>query len=377
MRCDLSMQLVENSVRPLLSDGSKILRGLFAEIGTRNQNDRIYPSEVYEPAYEKLIPKIKEKRLLGELDHPIDYDEVRLSNVSHAIIECEIVEKDGVKQIQGAVELLDTPPGLVAQALVKAGIPLGISSRGIGSTVSSSEGDRVTDLQLITYDLVAEPSFANAILSPDKSDELSDSLKYIESKLPLRESVESQPVRDMIHTIRESLINRKTDPKEEINIQEVELESLRNLVESTRKTLKSDTKTMIESRREIKELRENLREAEERCKNLSRNMHRLQDAYNALKESSPTDDLINQLNEEIILLQKQLAVEKRGMSYNKVSELLEGATTCEEIENRLDSLSSIGKKRQTKLMIDKNTLTEGTISKENKLSKLATIVSNV
>ena len=200
----INLQLVENSVRPLSSQGEKILSGLFAEMGTFNQNGRSYPDDIYMQAYEELIPKIKEKRLLGELDHPMDYDEVRLSNVSHAITECEVIEDGGIKKVYGSVELLDTPAGLIAQSLVKAGIPLGISSRGLGATRQVRDGVEVTSLKLITYDLVAEPSFANAILSPDKSKELSDSLHYIESKLPLNESMETKSVRDMIHRIRES-----------------------------------------------------------------------------------------------------------------------------------------------------------------------------
>lgn len=371
------MQLMENSGRPLLAQDEKILSGLFAELGTLNQNGRRYPEDIYEQAYEELIPKIKEKRLLGELDHPIDYDEVRLSNVSHAITECELIEDEGVKKVYGTIELLDTPAGLIAQALVKAGINLGISSRGVGATRQVRDGVEVTQLKLITYDLVADPSFANAVLTPDKSQELSDSLHYIESKLPLNESVETESIRNKIHSIRESLIDKKTNPVEEVDINKVEIDSLRNLLESAQSTVKSDTQMMIESRTQIKELREKLKESEVRYKKLLQNMFKLQDSYNRLKESSLTDEQATELNESILDLKKQLAVEKRGMSFSRVSELLEGATTEEEIEDRLDSLASLGRTRQTKLLIDKGTLTEGTSLKERKLTGLASIVSRV
>ena len=371
------MQLVENSVRPLLAQDGKSLSGLFAELGTLNQNGRRYPEDIYEQAYEELIPKIKEKRLLGELDHPIDYDEVRLSNVSHAITECVISEdEDGIKKIYGTVELLDTPAGLIAQSLVKAGIPLGISSRGIGATRQVRDGVEVTQLKLITYDLVAEPSFSNAILSPDKSHELSDSLHYIESKLPLNESVETQSVRNMIYRIRESLIDRKTAPENEIDINRVEIDSLKSLLESTQSTVKSDTQIMITSRKKIKKLSEELKESEVKYEKLLKNMFRLQEDYNKLKESALTIEQADSLKEDILNLQKQLAVEKRGMSYSQVSELLEGATTEEDIESRLNSLTSLGRKRQTRLMIDKDTLTEST-SSEKRLKGLASIVSKV
>ena len=370
------MQLIENSVRPLLAQDEKRLSGLFAELGTLNQNGRRYPEDIYEHAYEELIPKIKEKRLLGELDHPIDYDEVRLSNVSHAIVECVLSEDDGIKKIYGTVELLDTPAGLIAQSLVKAGIPLGISSRGVGATRQVRDGVEVTQLKLITYDLVAEPSFSNAVLTPDKSQELSDSLHNIESKLPLNESVETQSVRNMINRIRESLITKGTDPVDEIDINKIEIDSLRNLLESTKSTIKSDTEIMIDSRNQIKKLREELKESELKYDKLLKNMFRLQEDYSKLKETALTDEQAKSLKEDLINLQKQLSVEKRGMSYSQVSELLEGATTEEDIENRLNSLVSLGRKRQP-LLIDKNTLTESTSQEEKKLKGLASIVARV
>lgn len=372
------MQLVENSVRPLLPQAGKVLRGLFAEMGTLNQNGRRYPEDIYEQAYEELIPKIKEKRLLGELDHPMDYDEVRLSNVSHAITECEIIEDAGIKKVYGTVELLDTPAGMIAQSLVKAGIPLGISSRGVGATRQVRDGVEVTQLKLITYDLVAEPSFSSAVLSPDKSKELSDSLHYIESKLPLNESVETQSVRSMITNIRESLINKATVSEDKIDINKVEIESLRELLESTQNTIESDTKIMMETRKEIKSLKSQLNEADQKYRKLLKDMFKLQDAYNVLSESAVTEEKANQLNETIISLQKQLSVEKRGMSYSQVSELLEGATTEEEIENRLNSLSSISRKRQSNLKVNVDTLTESkALTKDSKLKGLASIVSQV
>lgn len=371
------MQLVEASTRPLISQDGKILSGLFAEMDTFNQNGRNYPEEIYEPAYEELLPKIQEKRLLGELDHPIDYDEVRLSNVSHAITDCSIVEDNGVKKVYGTVELLDTPSGLIAQALVKAGIPLGISSRGIGATKQVRDGVEVTSLKLITYDLVAEPSFANAILSPEKSDELSDSLHYIESNLPLNESVETNDIRQKIDRIRESLINKKTDLADGVNIYALELDSLKGLLESSQATIQSDTERMIQLRSQLKEIKNALNESKMKYNGLLKNMFELQDSYNSLKESSLTKEDFDKLQEELIETRKHLAVEKRGMSYNQVSELLEGANTEDDIESRLDSLSSLSRAKQTKLVIGKDTLTESANQGERKLKGLASIVAKV
>lgn len=369
------MQLVESSVNPLSSDGGKLLSGLFAELDTFNQNGRRYPEAIYLQAYEELIPKIKEKRLLGELDHPLEYDEVRLSNVSHVITECDIREEDGIKKIYGTVELLDTPAGLIAQALVRAGINLGISSRGLGATRQVRDGVDVTQLKLITYDLVAEPSFANAVLSSEKSAELHDSLNYIESKIPLNESKENDSIRHTINYIRESLFVKKTNLDNRVDINKSDDNNLRSLLESAQATIKSDTETLIESRTQIRNLRKELEEAHQNCRTILKNMHKLQEAYNELQNSSYPKEEVEKLNKTIVELKKSLAVEKRGMSYEKVSELLEGALTEEEIENRLNSLSSMSKKSKTQILYESAQIENDRPTK--RLRGLASIVSKV
>lgn len=371
------MQLVETSNNSLKADG-KFLYGLFAEMDTQNQNGRNYPDAIYTPAFEELLPKIQERRLMGELDHPIDYDEIRLSNVSHVITESHIEENNGIKQIYGTVELLDTPAGLIAQALVKAGIPIGVSSRGVGATKPTREGVEVTSLKLITYDLVAEPSFANAILSPDKSKELSESLDIIESNLPLNESVETSSIRDTISRIRESLICETTSTSDDVDIDKTEVDVLKSMIEEQASTIKADTAIMTESRKQIKELKKQLSESQAQYQELYKKTLKLQEAYNYAIENPKyeSQDEIERLKEENISLRKELAAEKRGMSYSRVSDLLEGAQTTEEVESRLNSLSSMRKKHKTEI-ITESAIQTMAAPVPLKKSKLATIVSRV
>jgi hypothetical protein len=109
---------------------------------------------------------------MGELDHP-ESSVVNLQNVSHNIKEMNW-EGDN---LLGTVEVLGTPSGNILKELFKAGIKLGISSRGMGSveTVSESDGDQVTqvqpDFELIAFDFVSNPSTHGAFLSPSKTNE--------------------------------------------------------------------------------------------------------------------------------------------------------------------------------------------------------------
>lgn len=140
------------------SSGAYVLEGVFGEIDKLNRNNRIYTEDEYLPQVEALQAKINSSKLLGELDHPQNFD-ISLKNVSHIIEELRYDKAS--KQILGKIRLLDTDAGKQAKALVDAGVPLHISSRAAGTVESNG---KVKIKQLFTYDLVADPGFANAEL---------------------------------------------------------------------------------------------------------------------------------------------------------------------------------------------------------------------
>ena len=137
---------------------SIVLTGLFTSFNTKNRNGRIYESADFLPHVEALREQIESKRLLGELDHPHGF-EISLGNVSHVVESLEFDPQQNA--IVGKIRLLNTTAGKEAQALVRDGIPLNISSRAAGTV---DESGHVKLQQLFTYDLVADPGFANAQL---------------------------------------------------------------------------------------------------------------------------------------------------------------------------------------------------------------------
>ena len=137
---------------------SIVLTGLFTSFNTKNRNGRIYESADFLPHVDALREQIESKRLLGELDHPHGF-EISLGNVSHVVESLEYDPQQNA--IVGKIRLLNTTKGKEAQALVRDGIPLNISSRAAGTV---DESGRVRLQQLFTYDLVADPGFANAQL---------------------------------------------------------------------------------------------------------------------------------------------------------------------------------------------------------------------
>ena len=149
------------------NDGKLIVRGVLQRAEAKNQNGRVYPKDILHREAKKYAKEfIKERRAMGELDHP-ESSVVNLQNVSHNIREMHW-EGDN---LLGEVEVLGTPSGNILKELFKAGIKLGISSRGMGSVETvNEEGDQVTqvqpDFELIAFDFVSNPSTHGAFMYP-------------------------------------------------------------------------------------------------------------------------------------------------------------------------------------------------------------------
>jgi hypothetical protein len=147
-------------------DGRLILNGKLQHADEKNGNGRIYPREILEREINKYInEQIKTRTSTGELDHP-DSDIINLKNISHIITN---VTWKG-DEVWGTIELLNTPSGKIAQEIVLAGIPLGISSRAMGSVKTLGETVEVQDdLSLLCWDLVSTPSTPKAYMNLSES----------------------------------------------------------------------------------------------------------------------------------------------------------------------------------------------------------------
>ncbi len=146
------------------NNGRLVVKGVLQRAEAKNQNGRVYPKEILMREAKKYSDiNIKERRALGELDHP-DSSVVNLNNVSHNVIEMHWAGNDLV----GTVEVLSTPAGNILKELFRSGIKLGISSRGMGSVkqLGESEVQVQDDFELIAFDFVSNPSTHGAFLSP-------------------------------------------------------------------------------------------------------------------------------------------------------------------------------------------------------------------
>lgn len=167
---EVSPQMITESEAK--NNGRILVTGCLQRADAKNQNGRIYPKDILMrevKSYKKV--QITESRALGELDHP-ESSVVNLQNVSHNVKD---VWWDG-DNVMGKIEVLPTPAGNILRELLKCGIKLGISSRGLGSVEELyEEGDSTVkvkdDFELICWDFVSNPSTQGAFMAPSNMNE--------------------------------------------------------------------------------------------------------------------------------------------------------------------------------------------------------------
>ena len=152
--------LTEEEKRMIREDNAVFLTGIMQRANHLNGNGRLYSRPILEREVENYTKLVRERRALGELDHP-ESAVINLTNASHLVTEVWW-DKDSV---MGKVQLLNTPSGQILRSLVESGVKLGISSRGMGS-VHEANGQTIVedDFQLICFDFVSEPSTTGAFM---------------------------------------------------------------------------------------------------------------------------------------------------------------------------------------------------------------------
>jgi hypothetical protein len=169
LREETDLSLIESEIETVQEGVKQVknfyIKGPFLQAEVVNGNKRVYPRAVLEKEVAAHINnKIKQNRALGELGHPAT-SEINLDRVSHLIKELTM---DG-NTVIGKAQILETPMGKIAKALMESNVKLGVSSRGTGSL---KNGIVQNDYRLICVDIVSDPSgpncFVDGILESNK-----------------------------------------------------------------------------------------------------------------------------------------------------------------------------------------------------------------
>ena len=137
------------------------LKGIMIQGGVRNANQRVYPVNEIGRAVKTLNDQITGGySVLGEVDHPEGLN-INIDRVSHMITECWMDGDNGY----GKLKILPTPMGNLVKTMLEAGVKLGVSSRGSGN-VAEDGSNTVSDFEIITVDVVAQPSAPGAYPTP-------------------------------------------------------------------------------------------------------------------------------------------------------------------------------------------------------------------
>ena len=132
------------------------MKGICIEGGVRNANERVYPVDEIAKAVDTINSQIKTGHsVLGEVDHPDDL-KINLDRVSHMIEKMWMEGPCGY----GKLKILPTPMGQLVKTMLDSGVKLGVSSRGSGNV--DDRNGHVSDFEIVTVDVVAQPSAPNA-----------------------------------------------------------------------------------------------------------------------------------------------------------------------------------------------------------------------
>ena len=173
LKCDERgcQDLLTESEKKMASDGALIFPAKLQEAEVQNGNGRVYPRNVLLREVENYQKIVKDRRALGECDHP-DESVINLKNASHMVNR---IWWDG-NDVIGTIKVLNTPSGNILRGLYESGVKFGFSSRALGSLQEGTAGAQVVqdDLQLICFDAVSEPSAPGAYIMEGKQQQLQE-----------------------------------------------------------------------------------------------------------------------------------------------------------------------------------------------------------
>jgi hypothetical protein len=319
------------------------LEGIFQRADTKNANQRVYPHSIWKKVESDpdIQERIQKRRMVGMLEHPAN-GATSAAGVSHVITEHKFLPNG---EVRGRLDVLNTPMGQIAATLVKAGVGLGISSRGDGSVEKKGDCYEVqSDYRLETYDLVLKPSTPGAYPTIAESEDSDRHVMIAEAVKSLVESTDALDVLLECHKIVSAL--------DESEASKSVISQIKSKLEHNRKNRENETNTE-QKESEEEEMTIKADDHKPTALNLTPEMEGLMREWvaNKVAESiSGKDEEISKLNSKVVeaiserddLVKRLDAAEQLIEAFDyKVRELKENATTDQELQERFDASTAL------------------------------------
>lgn len=332
--------------------GGVVFEGTFQRADEENQNERVYPSSLWESVLNdpEVQRRLENRQMLGELRHP-DYRDINIKEAAFVVTDLRFAEDDK-SRIIGRAETLPTPRGEILESLLRAGVKPGISSRGEGSLIEKGGTSYVSkdDYELITFDTTMEPSVEEAYPEPtnlnealhriaEDSDNLSEAAVELLSELAEEAGDEElsgkleQRTDSSSHSPSESTSQMGDGNKDKLF---EELSEANEKVSDLREEKASQEQTISNLKEKVGRLQSKLNKVAERFKKVRKERNQLKDAAQELQEQR--DQLEERYNKAVGVIE-QLTEKHEGLQeeYNEIKEYYEKSLkVLEGVQNRLE-----------------------------------------
>ena len=340
------------------------LEGVCADFKNPTRNGRLYPLPLWKKVFDDALFKeaLQNKTLFGELDHPEDRFEPLISEACVVMTDYTIDEDKGL--IYGGFDILDTPKGRILKSILDYGSVVGVSSRGQGDIIESTDGERVDEdsYEFACFDVVSTPAVEKA------RQKVMESIKRVKD-ISFKESIDKQ-IKDA-ETITDLNIIRSVVRSS--GISDSEMDTIIESIEDRCNNLQDVDKTIVTGEDITKEttLKESAKTIRDK-KQLYNCIKSLRSQVSAYKHResryldmlSEKDEMLDSLKESLHSARSNVleSARKRATNTNNLSEKLKKSSRVinslnEEVSVLNDSMTNM-KKALSDLRLDKKQLTE-------------------
>ena len=360
------------------------LYGPCADILNPTRNGRLYPDEAWEHVWNNELVKesFENGGIFGELDHPVDREEICSEKIAICMPERPKKDKDG--HLIAYFDILDTPCGRITYQLAKYGYKLGISSRGTGELITDDEGNEIVDPEsydFTCFDIVITPSVKDARLTMSEGldkNKLALNKALTES---LAQSNEDERI-VMENTLRDLHIDYTQSQEEVVDnklieaaqkLNNVKTEAVNDGSEEMLKSLQEALKEKTRLEAEVKSLQEQLAVGNTKVDKLNEDLEHYKDATIRLGTlAKKSKDLVKEVNS----LKEQIKTNKNSDSTSLTESISKKDAEIKSLKENADNMKAEYEKQLSELNEKYNTLSSNSKDIELRMKKMTSLKEN-